>query len=162
MSSQEDLNKIIEVINPYSFDNIVELFIINLTDSDKLFKPKKLGVERFAIFYYSHLFLTPNVFYNNKKQSTTPTITIRQNYFKYLISFSKMNKNSIIKLLYKMLINDKNILRIKGKYQQEKFRINIHEEYDKYCIKHNLISFSSKSRSLSSSSMSRTSRSTTY
>jgi hypothetical protein len=151
MPSSDDLKKILDVINPDSFDKIVELFIKDLTDSDKLFKPNKLGVERFAIFYYSHLFLMPETTYFNKQQTTTPTITSRKNYFKYLINFTIINKNSTIKLLFKMLINDKNYLRIKTNLQQEKFRINIHEEYDKYCFQHNLISFSSKSRSRSTS-----------
>ena len=165
MPSSDDLKKIVDVINPDSFDKIVEVFIISLTDYDKLFKPKKLGIERFAIFYYSHLFLMPETTYFNKQQTTTPTITSRKNYFSYLINFTKMNKNSTIKLLFKMLINDRNILRVNGSYQREKFRINIDDEYFKYCLKNKLINLSSRSKtnsSLSSSSMSSASRSKVY
>jgi len=165
MPSAEELKIILEkVVTPSAFDKIMELFIINLTDSHKLFKPNKLGIERFAIFYYSHLFMSHDTSYFNKKQTTKPTITTKNNYFNYLINFTKMNKNSTIKLLYKMLINDKNVLLVNGSHQREKFRINIDDEYFKYCLKHKLVNLSSRTKtrsSLSSSSSSR-SRSSSY
>jgi hypothetical protein len=160
MPSPEELKIILEkVVTPSAFDKIMELFIINLTDSHKLFKPNNLGIERFAIFYYSHLFMSHDTSYFNKKQTTKPTT--KNNYFNYLINFTKMNKNSTIKLLYKMLINDKNVLLVNGSHQREKFRINIDDEYFKYCLKHKLINLSSRSKTQSSSSSSR-SRSSSY
>jgi hypothetical protein len=159
MPSPEELKIILEKVTPSTFDKIMELFIINLTDSHKLFKPNNLGIERFAIFYYSHLFMSHNTSYFNKQQTTKPTITTKINYFNYLINFSKMNKNSTIKLLYKMLINDKNNLLVNGSYQREKFRINIDDEYFKYCLKHKLVNLSSRSKTQSSLSSSYSSRS---
>jgi len=154
MTSLDDLKLILSKVNSNTFDNIIQLFITKLTDANKLFKPDKLGIQRFAIFYYSHLFMSPGTVYYNKKQTTRPTIQTRSNYLNYLINYTKLNKNSTINLLYTMLINNKNILQIIDTHQKELFRINIDDEYFKYCIEHKLISFSSRTKTQSSSSTS--------
>jgi hypothetical protein len=155
MTSSDDLKLILSKVNSNTFDNIIQLFITKLTDANKLFKPDKLGIQRFAIFYYSHLFMSPGTVYYNKKQTTRPTIQTRSNYLNYLINYTKLNKNSTINLLYTMLINNKNILQLRDStYQKELFRINIDDEYFKYCIQHKLISFSSRTKTQSSSSTS--------
>jgi hypothetical protein len=154
MTSSDDLKLILSKVDSNTFDNIIQLFITKLTDANKLFKPDKLGIERFAIFYYSHLFMSPGNVYYNKKQTTRPTIQTRSNYLNYLINYTKSTKISTINLLYRMLINNKNILQIRRTNQKELFRINIDDEYFKYCVQHKLINFSSRSKTQSSSSTS--------
>jgi len=162
MTSSDDLKLILSKVDSNTFDNIIQLFITKLTDANKLFKPDKLGIERFAIFYYSHLFMSPGTVYYNKKQTTRPTIQTRSNYLNYLINYTKSTKISTINFLYRMLINNKNILQKRDTdidtdidtYQKELFRINIDEAYFDYCVQHNLINFSSRSKTQSSSSTS--------
>ena len=152
MSSSEYLKDVFLKLDSKTFDLIINQFIKNLTEPDKLFKPNKQGIERFTIFYYSHLFLSPNNTYYNKKIVTLAPITVRKNYIYYLINSNKNNKESVINLLYKIINDDKNILLRNGYSQKELVRINIEEEYFNYCLQHNLVNLSSKSIQRSKSS----------
>jgi hypothetical protein len=146
-----DIHIFHKYITEIHIQNLITMYLTKLTKPSLLFKPNKSGIKRFAIYYYSTMYLMPYFYKYNNRLSSTATSAKRETYFRLLINQDKYKYKDVINFLYNKLIDSSNVVKIANETRNTLYRIDIEEEYMNYCLRNNLVNMGSRSISRSRS-----------